>query len=246
MEVISTIFDQLQEDIHQRLRVLEKQVVFMLAQNQRPSGSPEALDFLENKVSSLSDKFSLIESRLRSIEAQRMAVNPATSQKSGGLEGLVIQPSPALTAVSVSNSVVLPMIQRTLVLQEDAEEEPDVDEDAEKEMVAERTGGLTAAEEEEAEEEAEVDEEAQEEMDAEESGGVDEEEAEEQEVEEEEVEEEEEEQVEELELEEFTWKGKAYYKDQHNNVYRADAEGNIEDDPFATYDPTNNKLTRIS
>jgi hypothetical protein len=234
MEVITTIFDQLEEDIHTRLRVLEKQIVFMLAQNQRGNnGNTEAIDFLENKVHSMTNMVSTLEQRIRSLEARPVpapAQAPLASvsfrERSAGLEGLVIQPSPVLSPISVSNSVVLPTIQRSLVLNEEVEEvEVDVDEDAEKEMVAERQGGLTAEEEDEAEEEAEVDDE---------------------EEEEEEQEEEEEGGAEELELEEFTWKGKTYYKDQNENVYRMVEEGVPEDEPFATYDPTNNKLTRIS
>jgi hypothetical protein len=240
MEVITTIFDQLEEDIHTRLRVLEKQIVFMLAQNQRGNnGNTEAIDFLENKVHSMTNLVSTLEQRIRSLESRPVHVPThvpltplAFNERSAGLEGLVIQPSPVLSAISVSNSVVLPTIQRTLVLNEEVEEvEVDVDEDAEKEMVAERQGGLTVEEEDEAEEEAEVEEEGEEEN------------------EDEEVEEEEEEEEageEELELEEFTWKGKAYYKDQNENVYRMVEEGVPEDEPFATYDPTNNKLTRIS
>lgn len=234
MEIITTIFDQLEEDIHTRLRVLEKQIVFMLSQNQRGnSGNTEAIDFLENKVHSMTDLVSMLEQRIRSLEARPVASHVPTqlplsfNERSAGLEGLVIKPSPVLSAISVSNSVVLPTIQRTLVLNEEVEEEEvEVDEEAEKEMVAERQGGLTVEEEDEAEEEAEVEEE-------------DEEESEEQE------EEEEEEEVE-LELEDFTWKGKSYYKDQNENVYRMVEEGVPEDEPFATYDPTNNKLTRIS
>jgi hypothetical protein len=232
MEVITTIFDQLEEDIHTRLRVLEKQIVFMLAQNQRGnSGNTEAIDFLENKVHSMTNLVSMLEQRIRSLEARPVQVPTQTSlsfnERSAGLEGLVIKPSPVLSAISVSNSVVLPTIQRTLVLNEEVEEEVDVDEEAEKEMVAERQGGLTVEEEDEAEEEAEVEEEEEEEV-------------------EEEEEEEEQEEGEELELEDFTWKGKSYYKDQNENVYRMVEEGVPEDEPFATYDPTNNKLTRIS
>jgi hypothetical protein len=241
MEVITTIFDQLEEDIHTRLRVLEKQIVFMLAQNQRgSSGNTEAIDFLENKVHSMTDLVSMLEQRIRSLEARpvHVPVHVPTqmplsfNERSAGLEGLVIKPSPVLSAISVSNSVVLPTIQRTVILNEEVEEEVDVDEEAEKEMVAERQGGLTVEEEDEAEEEAEVEEEEEEQDEDEEQ---------------EEVEEEGEDEVEEeLQLEEFTWKGKTYYKDQNENVYRMVEEGVPEDEPFATYDPTNNKLTRIS
>jgi hypothetical protein len=92
---------------------------------------------------------------------------------------------------------------------------------------------------------------------AEEMGGPFDEEAEEEEAEEEEAEEEvvEEEVVEEeeqdadeeetLELEEFTYKGKAYYKTPDNMVYRANEDGEVEDEPFARFDPESNRLVRI-
>ena len=81
-------------------------------------------------------------------------------------------------------------------------------------------------------------------------GGIDdEEEVEEEEVVEEEVEEEAEEELvdeeEALNLEEFIWKGKTYYKDQYNKVYRV-IDDAPEDEPFAEYDETNNKLVKIA
>jgi alkylated DNA nucleotide flippase Atl1 len=66
---------------------------------------------------------------------------------------------------------------------------------------------------------------------------------EEEEVVEEEVVEEEE--VEELQLEEFAWKGKTYYKDQYNKVYRIN-DDTPEDEPFAEYDEKNGKLVKIA
>lgn len=237
MEVITTIFDQLQEDIHQRLRVLEKQIVFMLAQNQSSGGRNEAVDFLENKVSSLTNKITMLEYRLSQMES-RPTNQMTTIERSAGLEGLLMKPipkaSPALSAISTSNSVVIPMIQREVVIQEeDQVEEPEIDEEAEKEMDAEREGGLTAQEEDEAEEEPEAEAEVEEQEEVEEET-------------EEQQEEEAEEEGEELELEEFVWKNKTYYKDQNNQIYRMIEEGVPEDEPFATYDEVNNKLTRIS
>jgi hypothetical protein len=48
-----------------------------------------------------------------------------------------------------------------------------------------------------------------------------------------------------LELEEFTYKGKAYYKTPDNMVYRANEDGEVEDEPFARFDPESNRLVRI-
>lgn len=57
--------------------------------------------------------------------------------------------------------------------------------------------------------------------------------------------EEEEEAEEEVELELFPWKGKSYYKDTENQLYRSDGDGGVEDEPFALYDPVANRLTKI-
>jgi hypothetical protein len=95
---------------------------------------------------------------------------------------------------------------------------------------------------------AEPDDEAIEGELAEEMGGPVEEEAEEEEVEEVVEEEEAEEEAEEeetLELEEFTYKGKTYYKTPDNMVYRANEDGEVENDPFARFDPEANRLVRI-
>ena len=97
---------------------------------------------------------------------------------------------------------------------------------------------------------ARIIEEAEEEVDDEvaygevvaEQGGIDDEE-EEEEVVEMEVEEEAEEEA--LELAEFIWKGKTYYKDQYNKVYRI-IDDAPEDEPFAEYDETNKKLVKIA
>ena len=80
---------------------------------------------------------------------------------------------------------------------------------------------------------------------AEREGGLhQEEEEEEEEVEEEE--EEVEEEGEEIQLEEFLWKGKTYYKTADDKVYRANDEGEVEDEPFAQYDKKTERLVRLS
>ncbi len=61
-------------------------------------------------------------------------------------------------------------------------------------------------------------------------------------VEEEVVEEEAEEEEEELELEDFEWRGGIYYKDQYNNIYTQDMDGEITD-AIGTYDPKADKIT---
>lgn len=227
MEVIQTVFDQLQADIQQKLKVLEKQVVFILASNQKPQTSSEDFLVIRATMDNITKKLNLIESRLNVLEQNKLQTStPAMNVTSAGLEGLLMKPialpSPALSARS-ENQVVLPMIQRQIVIPEQDEAEPD--EDAMRGVVAEETGGI---------DEEEVDE-----------GGEGDDEAEEEAAEEEEQEEEQEEEEETVELEEFIWKGKTYFKTPDHMVYKANDEGDVEDEPFAKYDPKTNTLKRI-
>jgi hypothetical protein len=226
MEVIQTVFDQLQADIQQKLKVLEKQVVFILSQNKSTTTNEDFLKIRET-MNNLQSRLEKMETRLQAQETSyrpEMAT-PSLACVSGGLEGLLMKPmklpSPTLTAVS-ENQVVQPMFLRSVVLNSQEDVEPD--EEAIKAEIAEETGGLEAEEEEEDEE-------------------VEEEEVVE---EEEEVEdEEEEEEVNTIELEEFPWKGKTYFKTPDHMVYRSNEEGDVEDEPFAKYDPKTNTLKRI-
>jgi hypothetical protein len=95
-----------------------------------------------------------------------------------------------------------------------------------------------------AEEEVEVD---VEEEEAEEEVEVAEEEAEEEveeevEVAEEEVEEEAEEEAE-VQLEEFEYKGSTYYRDGDNNVYMADEDGELVDEPIGVWNEAKQRIT---
>jgi hypothetical protein len=218
MEVIQSVFDQLQADIHQKLKVLEKQVVFILSQSQQPAVPNEDALMIRKMMNELQSKLEKMEYRLNALEHSSPRPTPVVSA-SAGLEGLLMKPislpSPALTARS-ENQVVLPIIQRQVAIVEVEEVEPD--EDAIRGVVAEQVGGIDDDEEKDEEEEEE---------------------------EEEIVEEEEEEEAETIELEEFIWKGKTYFKTPDHMVYRANEEGDVEDQPFAQYDPKTNTLKRI-
>ncbi len=227
MEVIQTVFDQLDADIRQKLKVLEKQVVFILSQAQQQQQQPKqhTEEFLQIRavMDSIQSRLGKMETRLQVLEVSNRPERKemTTPSLSAGLEGLLMKPitlpSPALSARS-ENQVVLPIIQRQVVIPETEEAEPD--EDALRGVVAEEVGGI--------DEEDEVDEGAQ----ADDEGEGEEEE-------------EEEEEAETIELEEFIWKGKTYFKTPDHMVYRANDEGDVEDEPFAKYDPKTNTLKRI-
>lgn len=231
MELITTVFSQLRADLNEKLNTAERQMVYLLK-------SQDSSDAVKN-----------LEARIALLEARGAPTSvfetPAPQIRSGGLEGLLMKrenmPSPILGPTS-ANSVIVPTIQRqhTVVL----EEKPmTVFDSLNRARVIEAASQMIV--------EDEVDDEVAFGEAVAEQGGIDEEEEEvEEEVEEEEevveMEEEAEEAEEEaLNLEEFVWKGKTYYKDQHNKVYRI-IDDAPEDEPFAEYDEMNNKLVKIA
>jgi hypothetical protein len=231
MEVIQTVFDQLDAEIRQKLKVLEKQVVFILSQaQQQPKQHTEEFLQIRAVMDSIQSRLGKMETRLQVLEVSNRPERKemTTPSLSAGLEGLLMKPialpSPALSARS-ENQVVLPIIQRQVVIPETEEAEPD--EDALRGVVAEEVGGID--EEEEVDAGDQGDDEAEAEGDKEED----------------EEEEGEEEEAETIELEEFIWKGKTYFKTPDHMVYRANDEGDVEDEPFAKYDPKTNTLKRI-
>jgi hypothetical protein len=190
-----------------------------------------------------SDAVKNLEARIALLEARGAPTSvfetPAPQIRSGGLEGLLMKrdnmPSPILGPTS-ANSVIVPTIQRqhTVVI----EEKPmTVFDSLNRARIIEAESKMIV--------EDEVDDEVAYGEVVAEQGGIDEEEEEEEVVEEEEEIVEEADEEEALELAEFVWKGKTYYKDQHNKVYRI-IDDAPEDEPFAEYDEANNKLVKIA
>jgi len=231
MELITTVFSQLRADLNEKLNTAERQMLYLL----KSQDSTDAVKSLEARIA-------LLEARGAPTSVFE---TPAPQIRSGGLEGLLMKresmPSPILAPTS-ANSVIVPTIQRqhTVVL----EEKPmSVLDSLNRARVIEAASQMIV--------EDEVDDEVAYGETVAAQGGIDDEEVEEEVVEEEEdmvVEEAEEELVDEedaLELAEFIWKGKTYYKDQYNKVYRI-IDDAPEDEPFAEYDETNNKLVKIA
>ena len=221
MELITTVFSQLRADLNDKLNVAERQMLYLL----KSQDSVDTIKKLEARIVAL-------ESRT----VQPLFETPTPQIRSGGLEGLLMKrdsmPSPILGPTS-ANSVIVPTIQRqhTIVL----EEKPlNVLDSLARARVLEAASHLKV--------EDEVDDEVAYGEIVAEQGGVD---SGDEEVEEEEVVEEEAEEEEELELAEFVWKGKTYYKDQHNKVYRI-IDDAPEDEPFAEFDEANQKLVKIA
>ena len=224
MELITTVFTQLRADINEKLNVADRQMIYLLKTQSTDSSAIQKL-----------------EARLTALETQRMSSimeTPATQLRSGGLEGLLMKrpvpPSPILGPNS-ENSVIVPMIQRQhrVVL----DERPvNVLESLARARLLEASTKHVVVEDTEVAVDDEV---AYGEVVAEQGGIDSDDECVESAIEE--VEEE----VEELQLEEFLWKGKTYYKDQYNKVYRIN-DDTPEDEPFAEYDEKNGKLVKIA
>jgi len=222
MELITTVFSQLRADLNEKLNTAERQMLYLLK-------SQDSADTIKN----LQARIAALESRT----VQPVFETPAPQIRSGGLEGLLMKresmPSPILSPIA-ANSVIVPTIQRqhTVVL----EEKPMTVLDS---LARARVLEAAASKAEE-----EVDDEVAYGEVVAAQGGLDEEE---EEVEEEVVDEEEElvDEEEALELAEFPWKGKTYYKDQYNKVYRI-IDDAPEDEPFAEYDEANQKLVKIA
>ena len=159
--------------------------------------------------------------RLSKLEASSAESSNTINTIKHSLDGLfetVVDLSRMIRRLEASHTAVAPAV-----------------EDVQQEIAHREVSGAAELAEAEA---AEVDEEEQEEEE--------EEEKEEEEVEEE-VEEEEEE-GEELELEEFVYKrnGKTYYRDQNNNVYQDDEDGNLIDTPVGVWNATKERIHPLS
>ena len=222
MEVIQTVFSQLEADIHQKLKVLEKQVVFILSAQQAAANPSDEFLAIRKSMNAIAARLESMEDRMSMLETKTVPHPTPAMVASAGLEGLLMKPitlpSPVLSAKSenqVVQPIAMPIFQRQIVIPEQEEVEPD--DEAVQGAVAEEVGGIDDETEQEEEE---------------------------QETEEQE-EQEEEEEAETIELEEFIWKGKTYFKTPDHMVYRANDEGDVEDEPFAKYDPKTNTLKRI-
>jgi hypothetical protein len=238
MELVESLFNELRRKLNDDINHLEKQVMYIVekegasaaTQGNTQYQSFEFLKPIDIQLEKLNQQLYRMEienqamkQRLEALEempAPNVIGSKTPTMRAGGLEDLFIRTlvSPDHSSVSEENSIIMPVIQRQVVL-----EEAEPDEEAIKGEVADEVGG--------------VDEEAEEEEDTE---GAEAEDAEEEEAEEEEEET--------LTLEEFTYKGKNYYKtpSPDNKVYRVSTDGEVEDEPFAEYDEKNNRLVRIS
>ena len=235
MELVESIFAQVHADIQSRLKLLERQVIAIVANANRENVYSQEV---KEDVQRIKDAMKAFQERVNKLENNKLTSTPITS---AGLEGMLVRPlslpSPILP-VSTSNSVIMPM--RNLVINEVEEDNAEPDEEAMAGELAEQMGGIDNEQEEEQEEEQQEEDEQEDEQEEEqeEEDGDQEEDADDED-------EGQEEEVEVVEIEEFIWKGKTYGKSSDHKVYKLNEKGDLEDEPFAEYDPKTNRLFRI-
>lgn len=222
MDLVQTIFTQLRSDIEQKLAAAEKQIGLVLttskglSQNDVESLIVKHVRALEARLSKDDDMPSPIPPFIEPRYSNTTYNPPPLPSESLRFGGLEgLLMRKPSEEFTLSTNMVFPAVKIESNL-----EVVEPDEEAELGQLAERQGGLHQEEEEDIEENVE-----------------------EEDVEEEDVEEEEEEET--LTLEEFLWKGKTYYKTADDTVYRANDEGEVEDEPFAHYDRKTERLVRL-
>ena len=242
IELIETLFDETRNTINQRLDTLERQVNLVLTTTMPqttttsnccspcpPSEIPSEFEFakhfnsLSQKLAGISNFLDQMNYRLKHLEenANTPSQKPQTNLRTPilgpqHLEGLVM-----MSEIKVSKKDESDLDTKNIILQPHFTLPISDDILVDKEEQEEEEVEVIAEEEEEEQEEEEQQEEEQEE-------------------------EEEEKQEEALELEEWSYKGKKYFKDQFDNIYRQIDEETPEDEPFAKYDEATKKLTRLS
>ena len=231
--VVHELLRSMESMIHERFSMLEE-VIRLESEKMPESNVSNEFMALSSKISNIAESLDSIVSRLSMLEARpssetvhvtRVDNDAFTPAKPVNLYNFFANTTPGLEVI-LKNEVTdtgLSEIQHV----EEEEEEP-VPVKRKKKVV------------EESEEEEETEEEVEEEVVEEE---VVEEEVVEEEVEEEAEEEAEEEEAEEDVLEEFVHKGKTYYKDSSNTLYKLSDDG----DPVAVgrYDPVSQRVSKL-
>jgi hypothetical protein len=177
MELVESLFNELRRKLNDDINHLEKQVMYVVEKEGTSAAGPtqyQSFEFLKPidiQLEKLNQQLYRMEienqamkQRLEALEempAPNVIGSKTPTMRAGGLEDLFIRTlvSPDHSSVSEENSIIMPIIQRQVVI-----EEAEPDEEAIKGEVAAEAGGVDEEEEEEAEEEEEeVDEEEQEE-----------------------------------------------------------------------------------
>jgi len=243
MDLIQNLFSEFREKMLSDLTSMERHISYIVEKEGR--GQPEGrghkaptsstcdcesteerfmtnMNHIQNELTALNMKLFRVESDNASLRRQlnEMTMSPPrlSGMRPAGLEGIFIrEPTAVQPSPSLSPISEVAPTQMPLIQRQMRLDVPEPDDEALEGELAEEMGGPVDEEAEEEEAEEEVVEEEEQDADEEET----------------------------LELEEFIYKGKTYYKTPDNMVYRANEDGEVEDEPFARFDPESNRLVRI-
>lgn len=250
-EVVRELFRNLENTLHDRLKVIEDILSSTKHSNQigDSSGVETKLARLESYLQSV-EEYAMGEVRSLAYNHDMLEkrVNDIETQMKYTLTDLMRRIDDFTKSVGVKkvvDEIPVEVAEVEAEIEEAQEAALNVDEDATvTEMKAKKA--LAKAVEQLEEETTTVEEEEEQEEQEEEE--VEEEEEQEVEEEEEEVEEEQEEEVEELDLEEFEYEvdGKTYYRDQEMNVYIADEDGCVDpNEVVGIWNPKKRRIQRV-
>jgi len=231
MEVIEFLFKDLRRAVDQRIDLLAKQIELVISEKEKENdkekevGSAALPDVL---VQNLFMRISSLEEKIKTLSTSVVVPAPSVptniSIAPSPLEGLLMTQVSHEKANTNTNKNVIVTPFRAAPAVEETEVEADTDAfegqlaDEVGEPVTEDSDG--DAQEEEAEAEAEAsEEEDQEDEDAEEEGGIS--------------------------VEPFEWKGKNYFIDGDDLLYRVTEDGDPESEPWAKYDRQMKRLVKV-
>ena len=228
MEVIEFLFKDLRRAVDQRIDLLAKQIELVISEKDKEKekekeiGSAALPDVL---VQNLFMRISSLEEKIKTLSTSTTVPVPSVptniSIAPSPLEGLLMTQVSHEKTNTNKNIIVTPFRAAPTVEETEVEADTDAIEgqlaDEVGEPVTEASDG--DAQEEEAEAEEQEEEEEQEDEEEEEEGGIS--------------------------VEPFEWKGKNYFIDGDDLLYRVTEDGDPESEPWAKYDRQMKRLVKV-
>lgn len=230
MEVIEFLFKDLRRAVDQRIDLLAKQIELVISEKEKEKekevGSAALPDVV---VQNLFMRISSLEEKIKTLSTSVVVSTPSVptniSIAPSPLEGLLMTQVSHEKTNTNKNVIVTPFRAAPAVEETEVEADTDAFEgqlaDEVGEPVIEDSDGDAQEEEAEAEEEeeAEASEEEDEKEEEEEGGGIS--------------------------VEPFEWKGKNYFIDGDDLLYRVTEDGDPESEPWAKYDRQMKRLVKV-
>jgi hypothetical protein len=228
MEVIEFLFKDLRRAVDQRIDLLAKQIELVISEKEKENdkekevGSAGLPDVL---VQNLFMRISSLEEKIKTLSTSAAVLVPSVPSVPSVPTNISIAPSPLegllMTQVSHEktntnkNVIVTPFTAAPAVEETDIE----IDTDALEGHLADEVGEPVTEASDDAQEEEEEEAEAEEEASDEEEGGIS--------------------------VEPFEWKGKNYFIDGDDLLYRVTEDGDPESEPWAKYDRQMKRLVKV-